>query len=327
VDTLRIATLNLWNKSGPWPARKARIVEELLHLQPDLLGLQELLRIAPDAPAAPGSEALERPRSLTAGAHTVELDPHAPWAWHPDNDQLTELAQALVERGGARAELLFVEAKSFGGGLVMGNGLMTRFPVLVARGFRLPGEESGESRSLLYALLDTPAGRLPTFVTHLNWKWHHGAVRVRQVQAIVEHMEALHPWREEPVAGELPPVLLGDFNAEPESDEIRFLRGLHTLDGKSVHFADCWAWAGSGGPGYTFDRANAFAARSNEPPRRIDYVFVRGPDAWLRGEPRRTQLAFTEPEPSSGDATALVWPSDHYGLVAELSVAPRRGSQ
>lgn len=322
MDTLRIATLNLWNKSGPWPARKARIVEELLRLEPDVLGLQELLRVVSETPG-PSLAAESGPRLLTTGAEVVELDPSAPWLWHANNDQLTELSDALREQGGTCPQLVFVEAKSFGGGLVMGNGLMTRFPVLAARGYRLPGEESGENRSLLYALLETPAGRLPVFVTHLNWKWHHGAVRVRQVQAIVAHLESLHPFREEPLAGELPPVLLGDFNAEPDSDEIRFLRGLHTLGGHSVHFADCWAWAGGGGPGHTFDRANAFAARSNEPPRRIDYIFVRGPDAWLRGEPRRTQLAFTEPGATSADPPALVWPSDHYGLLTELAVAPR----
>ena len=45
------------------------------------------------------------------------------------------------------------------------------------------------------------------------------------------------------------------------------------------------ACGGNGGPGFTFDRRNPNAARSHEPPRRIDYIFVRGPDRRLRGEP------------------------------------------
>jgi endonuclease/exonuclease/phosphatase family metal-dependent hydrolase len=106
--------------------------------------------------------------------------------------------------------------------------------------------------------------------------------------------------------------LAGDFNAEPESDEIRFLRGFATRDGRSVFFADAWSYGGDGGPGFTFDRRNAFAARSHEPPRRIDYVFVRGPDSKWRGEPLKTQLVFTEP-------TDDVWASDHFGLLTELS--------
>jgi len=319
VKTLRLVTLNLWNKSGPWLERRASICEELGEHAPDLVGFQELLRLVPDGDpgALPGAVS-------SAG-------PGPAWSWTAQDDQLTEIEGALRAAGGAPQSLAFVAAKSYGGGLVMGNGLMSRFPLLDVRGYALPGEESGETRSLLYALLDTPGGRLPTFVTHLNWKWHHGAVRLRQVQAIAEHIEALHPSTETPADDVLPPVLLGDFNAEPDADEIRYLRGLHTLEGKSVHFADAWIWAGDGGPGYTFERANGFAARSNEPPRRIDYVFVRGPDERLRGEPLEARRAFMKArervveggEAGGGGKVERIWPSDHYGLVVDLAVSPR----
>lgn len=311
MKTLRVATLNLWNKSGPWSERRALICEELAAHQPDLVGFQELLRLVPegDPGAVPGA--------------ATSSTPDAAWPWTAQDDQLTELEGALRAPGREPQGVAFVAAKSYGGGLVMGNGLMTRFPVLDVRGYPLPGEESGETRSLLYALLDTPRGRLPAFVTHLNWKWHHGSVRVRQVQAIVERIEALHPQRDEPEGDLLPPVLMGDFNAEPDSDEIRFLKGLHTLEGRSVHFADAWAWAGDGSAGYTFERENGFAARSNEPPRRIDYVFVRGPDALLRGEPLAARRAFMEARDPSSGGSERIWPSDHYGLVVDLAVSPR----
>ena len=135
--------------------------------------------------------------------------------------------------------------------------------------------------------MQTPHGELPVFVTHLNWKLHHGSVRLRQVVAIAERICELCPIGE----ARLPPVLMGDFNADPDSDEIRFLRGAATIDGKSVYFADAWGHAGQG-PGYTFDRKNRFAALAHEPPRRIDYIFVRGPDRLFRGEPIATRLAF-----------------------------------
>ncbi len=35
---------------------------------------------------------------------------------------------------------------------------------------------------------------------------------------------------------------MGDLNAGPEADEIRFLSGLSVQDGKSVHFADAPLW-------------------------------------------------------------------------------------
>jgi endonuclease/exonuclease/phosphatase family metal-dependent hydrolase len=117
--------------------------------------------------------------------------------------------------------------------------------------------------------------------------------------------------------GEFPPIIMGDFNAEPDSDEIRYLRGYHARLGRSVYFADCWGAAGDGTPGYTYARANHYALRSHEPNRRLDYVFTRGPDRQLRGEPLSARVCFTGVE-------AGVWPSDHYGVLAEISAAPRK---
>ena len=37
-----------------------------------------------------------------------------------------------------------------------------------------------------------------------------------------------------------PQILCGDFNATPDSDEMRFLRGLTTLGGRRTHFQDAW---------------------------------------------------------------------------------------
>jgi endonuclease/exonuclease/phosphatase family metal-dependent hydrolase len=82
-----------------------------------------------------------------------------------------------------------------------------------------------------------------------------------------------------------------------------------------VYFADCWSAAGAG-PGYTYDRNNPYALRSHEPSSRIDYVFVRGPDARLRGEPIAARLALDAP-------TDGVWPSDHFAVVADIHAAPR----
>ncbi len=119
---------------------------------------------------------------------------------------------------------------------------------------------------------------------------------------------------------------MGDFNAAPDADEIRFLTGLCALDGKTVYFADAWTFAGQG-PGYTFDRNNHYAAKAHEPSRRIDYIFVRGPDRQFRGEPLRAELAFNAVSLSTSSVATAgepVWPSDHFGLFADLAVAPRR---
>jgi len=284
MSVLRVATINVWNKSGPWLSRLALIRRELERLEPEVVGLQEVLRFRPDAaPDAP----------LTV-----------------QNDQLTEIANGLGY------QLAYSVASDYGNGLKFGNAVLSRHPIVAEQSFQLPGSESGETRSLLYTRCQTPHGDVPVFVTHLNWKFHHGAIRQRQVAFIAERVAELAP-----IGGpDLPPVLLGDFNAAPDADEIRFLTGLCALEGKTVYFADAWAFAGEG-PGYTFDRRNSYAAKAREPSRRIDYIFVRGPDRQFRGEPLRAELAFNAEEPGGPEP---VWPSDHFGVVADLAISERR---
>jgi endonuclease/exonuclease/phosphatase family metal-dependent hydrolase len=285
LEKLRVATLNIWNKSGPWSERLALIRAQLTTLSPDLIGLQEVLRLIPD-----------------------EKQPPVP---APDNDQASEIADGLGYN------IAYGVAADYSGGLKFGNALLTRYKILDSRTFRLPGADSGETRSMLYALLETPWGRLPVFVTHLNWKLHHGLVRVKQVIYAAERIFVLAPVE----ADFLPPILMGDLNAGPQADEIRYLRGEHVIDGRSVYFADVWDYAEPQSPGYTYARDNAYALKNGEPNRRIDYIFVRGPDREMRGEPSDVRLAF---EQSAPGAEGTVWASDHYGVVCDVSMSVKK---
>jgi endonuclease/exonuclease/phosphatase family metal-dependent hydrolase len=283
MTVLRVATINVWNKSGPWLARLPLIRKELERLQPEVVGLQEVLRFRPDS-------AEDAPLTTS-------------------NDQATEIADGLG------FHIAYSVASDYGNGLKFGNAVFSRHPIVEERSFQLPGLESGESRSLLYALCETPHGRLPVFVTHLNWKFHHGSVRQRQVAFIAERLTEVAP-----IDGPLlPPVLMGDFNAAPDADEIRFLTGLCSFDGKTVYFADAWVFAGEG-PGHTFDRSNDYAVKAREPSRRIDYIFVRGPDRQFRGEPMHAEVAFNAGARSGAET---IWPSDHFGVYADLAITPR----
>jgi endonuclease/exonuclease/phosphatase family metal-dependent hydrolase len=287
---LRVATLNIWNRSGPWPERLAAIRAEVRHLAPDILGLQEVLRTVP-----PGS------------------DPHGVWLVPEIVPDGGAADQASVIAAGTHGHVAYARAADYGDGLAFGNAVLSKHPIIEHAAFELPGRETGETRALLYALVKHPAGLVPVFVTHLNWKLHHGAVRVRQVQFICDRIKELAPTDD----ARLPPVVMGDFNASPDSDEIRYMTGLGTIDGKSVYFADAWAYGGDDTSGFTFDRKNRFAAVAHEPPRRIDYIFVRGPDGKLRGEPLETRVVFSKWVPGAGGP---VWPSDHFGVVTDLSV-------
>src|SRR6185436_14700262 len=43
MDRLRVLTLNIWNRQGPWERRLVLIRRGIEQLQPDLIGLQEVL--------------------------------------------------------------------------------------------------------------------------------------------------------------------------------------------------------------------------------------------------------------------------------------------
>jgi endonuclease/exonuclease/phosphatase family metal-dependent hydrolase len=284
LETLRVATLNIWNKTGPWAERLPLLRRQLTDLSPDVMGLQEVLRLIPD-----------------------ENNPPTP---SPENDQATQIAEGLGYN------VTYGAAADYSGGLKFGNALLTRYKILDSRTFRLPGADSGETRSMLYTLLETPWGRLPVFVTHLNWKLHVAVVRVKQTVYAAERIFVLAPVE----ADFLPPILMGDFNADPMSDEIRYLKGQHLIDGRSIYFADVWEYAEPASPGYTYARDNAFARSNGEPNRRIDYIFVRGPDKQMRGEPSNVKRVFDQ---SVAGSTGPVWASDHYGVACDLTMSPK----
>jgi endonuclease/exonuclease/phosphatase family metal-dependent hydrolase len=266
MKTLRVATLNVWNRFGPWEERLAAIRAGLEGLAPDLVGLQEVVRLDPDE-----GDGLDQASAIAAG-----LGFHIAYS---------------------RAK----DARWFG------NAALSRWPIARTQVFELPHCGTKERRTLLFAEVASPHGAIPFFVTHLNWKLDEGHVREAQVRDIAQRVESL--------AGPegFPAILVGDLNAEPDSDEIRFLRGLTSLGGgRRVYFQDSFAVAGDGTPGYTYARRNPFAAPLREPDRRIDYVLVRGRDERHRGEPLEARVCFDQPFQGT-------YPSDHFGVVATLS--------
>src|SRR6185436_3131495 len=46
MRTARILTLNIWNRCGPWEERLVAIRAGVADLQPDVIGLQEVIRSA-----------------------------------------------------------------------------------------------------------------------------------------------------------------------------------------------------------------------------------------------------------------------------------------
>jgi endonuclease/exonuclease/phosphatase family metal-dependent hydrolase len=185
-----------------------------------------------------------------------------------------------------------------------GNAIASRFPIDEIDVRDIPCLDVDEPRSVLVVKLATPAGILPVLVTHYSWRMEHGFVREQQSLAIANVLDSLP-------ADSLPPLFIGDLNAAPSENEIRFLVGEHAIEGRSLRLTDCFAAAGRG-DGFTFDgRHNPFAEPWKEPPRRIDYIFVDGPDASGRGTPIEARVVLDE-------LTDDIAPSDHYGVYARV---------
>lgn len=195
--------------------------------------------------------------------------------------------------------------------LQFGNAIASRWPILDREEIQLPDRGGWERRAALCVTVDSPHGPIGMTCTHLHWQLNHGHVREKQVELI-----ARKAWQNRPEDG-FPPIILGDFNAEPDSDEIRYLTGLHSLHGRSVAFLDAWRVAGDhglpgeAGQGITWSNLNPYARIENEPRRRLDYIFVGLPGRRGVGAIETCRVVCNEEE-------AGVWPTDHFGVFAEL---------
>jgi endonuclease/exonuclease/phosphatase family metal-dependent hydrolase len=220
----------------------------------------------------------------------------------PDGNLAAELAERLG------MHWCWAEAAKGRGadGLFIGNAILSRWPIAAQAQISLPtGDLADESRVALHARIEAPGGALPMFTTHLTYAPGRSAIRTAQVTAlagvVAEHAEGC-PY---------PPVVTGDLNAEPGSDEIRLLGGLLTAPAVPGQvLLDAWRYADPGDPGFTWSHRNGYQSSSLIPDSRIDYVLV-GLHRGGRGRIRSAALA--------GDAPVEgVWPSDHFAVAADL---------
>jgi endonuclease/exonuclease/phosphatase family metal-dependent hydrolase len=168
----------------------------------------------------------------------------------------------------------------------------------------------------LVAAIDAPApfGRV-LFANHFP-SWELAFEHERELQASIAARAI-----EELVAGRAAHVILaGDLDADPNATSIRFWTGRASVDGSSVCYRDAWESAHPHEDGHTFTKANANMRDWDWPFGRIDYVLVR---CGMHGGPTlaidRCALAFDAPVNG-------VFASDHFGVVADLSV-PASGSR
>ena len=284
AERMRVVTLNVWGLEPPLDRRLALAERPLRTLAPDVIGIQEVRPLD-------GGDRTTADVLGDALGMTVVYDTAVRW----DADQLAPGVGAGEE----------------------GLAILTHHAVIEARKTPLPEARPTEARILLSAQLDTPAGPIWFHTTHLHYRLDDGVAREAQVLAIDAAIRALGRSNDD-----APQILCGDFNATPDSDEIRFLRGLHTLAGRRTHFQDAWLRLhrepGPGdGPaqGITWSSENEHTRpmRSFDIDRRIDYVFVTSRKKDGRGTVLDCQVALTERD---GDICA----SDHYGVMADVVI-------
>jgi len=197
-------------------------------------------------------------------------------------------------------------AERRGDGAAFHDAIVTRHAIERVECHALPGHDGrpGHRRALV-AVLTTPAGPWPVVCTHLDHRFDASAVRQAQCAALLRIVAGVRGDDTSP-----PPVLAGDLNAVPDSDEVRMLTGRRAAPVPGIVLSDSWEQVGDG-PGWTWRRENPYLPDTAWPNRRLDYVMVAWPRPRPLGNPVRAWLAGLDPVDG-------IQPSDHAAVVVDL---------
>ncbi|MBI4508022.1 MAG: endonuclease/exonuclease/phosphatase family protein [Deltaproteobacteria bacterium] len=276
MATLRVVTLNMWGDHEPLAGRLKATARGLCALAPDVVLLQEV-RMGEGLP-------------LTAET----------------------LAGMLAKRYHvAYACAIAGDAGVFGPNAPAGEeglAILSVYPLSQVSHRELPEVRKTDRRILLTAKIDHFSPAVYLHVTHLTWRLSDGLARERQVVAIDDAIRSIQ--------GDYVHILGGDLNATPDSDEIRFLTGRHTLACRRTHFQDAFARACPEDHGFTWAKRNPNTdwAPWLDRDRRIDYLLVGTEKPDRRGRVKDARVVLDAPGEDG------VYPSDHFGVWAEIVV-------
>lgn len=272
VAAMRVLTWNVWWRFGSWEERRKAILTVLRDLRPDVIGLQEVW--------ARGGENLAQWLASDLGMHWTWAASRAPERWQ------RRIGDPTVD---------------------IGNAVLSRWPIAERDTVELPAREGDDDgRLALYARIDAPTHQVPFFTAHLTSAVDASAVRCQQVTALAEFVTAHSR------GTVFPPVVTGDFNAFPDSDEVRKFGGYKTAPAVPGQvFLDVWEYADPAQPSVTWNAANPYVAAGFEPSARIDYIHT--------GPPGPEGLGSVSSVRRVGDGPVEgVWPSDHAAVLADL---------
>jgi endonuclease/exonuclease/phosphatase family metal-dependent hydrolase len=151
-----------------------------------------------------------------------------------------------------------------------------------------------DARVVLRVAVDTPLGSIQIYSTHTSGD----ACQLRHIERIARAQRT-----------PLPSLLMGDFNASEDVPALASLkRGM--LDAFRVNNPD--------EPGFT--DLQQIAASTATVSQRYDYIFVV-PGGAATGSVMASRLVLNAPRRYADGA--VLWPSDHYGVLAELDLTTR----
>lgn len=217
--------------------------------------------------------------------------------------RLGDVADRLARRLGYHHVHAPATPYVFGGGILgrllvgtlgfrEGPAILSRFPIRESEVHELPRcQHAIDPRVLLRARLDTPWGPTDVFSTHIS----RDDCQARRVAALVAERRNGRP-----------SILMGDFNAIESSPAIRAIT-------EDAGFVDVYRQANPDASGATvWQRIDAPWPMAR---RRVDYIFLV-PGLETRGGVVASRVVLDTPHRLTDGST--LWPSDHYGVFAEL---------
>jgi endonuclease/exonuclease/phosphatase family metal-dependent hydrolase len=179
-------------------------------------------------------------------------------------------------------------------GFVEGPAILSRFPIAATEVYDLPRcQRWFDPRVALRADIQTPAGVVAVFSTHTS----RDDCQTRRVAEL---------------AGEpngRPVVVMGDLNTGETAPALGAFRDRG--------FVDLFRAANPDASGLTvWQRIDAPAPTVF---RRVDYVFVKAGDG---REATAVSARLVLNTPATRHAGGALWPSDHYGVFAEVALRP-----
>jgi endonuclease/exonuclease/phosphatase family metal-dependent hydrolase len=190
------------------------------------------------------------------------------------------------------------------GDWVSGIGLVSRWPLEVVERRKLRGDDDSGVGEVLAVSIGGDRGPVQLFAVMLDYPLGASVVRQAQVRELAQLISSTTHRRHLT-------VVCGDFNAGPDSDEIRMLTGHSATAEPGLVFYDAWEIAGDGTAGITWSNRNPLAAVALYPDRRFDYVLSAWPRLGGAGHPTHCELLGVVPD----DGLQF---SDHYGVLADL---------